>query len=72
MIDSNGSSISAGTVPSFIDLDIWGFATRGTGTYKATHPGFSSIIGSNSERGLSKKNALIRIVPHLVRLGRSL
>lgn len=38
--------------PSFFNLDALGFATRGSGAYTATHPGFSSVIGTNSNRGL--------------------
>lgn len=39
--------------PSFFNLDALGFATRGSGTYTATHPGFSAVIGTNSNRGLA-------------------
>jgi len=56
MIDP-ASPPANGTVPSFIDLDALGIATSGSGAYVATHPGFSSVIGTNVERGLPDDKA---------------
>jgi len=51
MIDPNNPPAPS-TVPSFINLDALGIATSGSGSYSATHPGFSDVIGTNQERGL--------------------
>jgi hypothetical protein len=40
-------------VTPFFSLDTdFGIATQGTGPYQAKHPGFSSVIGTNTERKL--------------------
>jgi len=56
MIDPNNPPPD-GTIPSFINLDALGFPTSGAGAYTATHPGFSDVIGSNSDRGLPDNKA---------------